>query len=269
MDNVVLNVYDLLPTTPNQSQPASQDSSMPSFFSKILNSFGMGAYHTSIDVRGECRAIWYLGENSTTAIYCDCLLFYFRVGFRYQFGSGVGISRTSAPASGGETAESLRFMPTNVSYRESIILGQTWFERGEINEIVQRMRDDKFTGDNYHVANRNCNHFTETFAMALIFGDELVEEGNNNFRLKNFPAWINRLAKTGTALGIDDGRVCNVLAEARIAAGVKNKVSWGISSKTSSGESTNITQSTARSQKKALTEKQKNVLAKLKTTGKK
>lgn len=197
-------------------------------------------------------------------------LFYLRVGFRYQFGSGVGISRTSAPASGGETAESLRFMPINVSYRESIILGQTWFERSEINEIVQRMRDDKFTGDKYHLANRNCNHFTETFAIALIFGDELVEEGNNNFRLENFPAWINRLAKTGTALGIDDGCVCNVLAEARIAVGIKNKVSWGISSKTSTGESTNITQSTAsRTQKKALTEKQKNVLAKLKTTRKK
>ncbi|KAL3797545.1 hypothetical protein HJC23_009909 [Cyclotella cryptica] len=242
MDNVVLNVYDLLPTTPNQSQAASQASSMSSVFSVILNSFGMGAYHTSIDVRG----------------------------FRYQFGSVIGISRTSAPVSGGETAESLRFMPPNVTYRESIILGQTWFERSEINAIVQRMREDKFTGDKYHLANRNCNHFSETFAMALIFGDALLEENNNNFRLEKYPAWINRLAKTGTALGIDDGNVCNVLAEARIAAGVKNKVGWGISSKTFSQERTNSASSTAnKSHKKALTEKQKAVLSKFKKTGNK
>ena len=186
-------------------------------------------------------------------------------GFRYQFGAGVGISRTSAPTTGGETAESLRAMPPNVAYRESIILGQTWFERCDINEIIQRMRNDKFTGDKYHLANRNCNHFSETFASVLIFGDLLLEESEaNNCRLEKYPAWVNRLAKTGTSLGIDDGNVCNVLAEARIAAGIKDKVSWGLSS-SSKKSPAKASSSVNRDQKKELTEKQKAVLAKLKS----
>jgi hypothetical protein len=178
----------------------------------------------------------------------------------------MGISRTSAPTSGGETAESLRVMPPNVAYRESIILGQTWFEKGEINEIIQRMRSDKFTGDKYHLANRNCNHFSETFAMVLIFGDALLDEENSQFHLEKYPAWINRLAKTGTALGIDDGNVCDVLVEARTAAGLKEKVGWGLSSSTASKKSSTSTSSTTnKNQKKELTEKQKAVLAKLKS----
>jgi len=238
IDNVVLNIYDLLPG--DQSQSSSRSSSLTSFFSGMLAPLGMGAYHTSIDVRG----------------------------FRYQFGAGVGISRTSAPTTGGETAESLRVMPPNVAYRESIILGQTWFERCDINEIIQRMRNDKFTGDKYHLANRNCNHFSETFATVLIFGDLLLEENETkNCKLEKFPAWVNRLAKTGTSLGIDDGNVCNVLAEARIAAGIKDKVSWGLSSNTSptTKGSAKATSSVNKNQKKELTEKQKAVLAKLKT----
>ena len=176
----------------------------------------------------------------------------------------MGISRTSAPITGGETAESLRVMPPNVSYRESIIIGQTWFEKGEINEIVQRMRHHHFSGDKYHLANRNCNHFSEVFALALIHGDALLEESKTDFPLENFPAWVNRLAKTGTAIGLDDGNVCDVLAEARIAAGLKDKVGWGLSSSTNAITS-KASSSGSRNQKKELTEKQKAVLAKLKS----
>ena len=178
----------------------------------------------------------------------------------------MGISRTTAPITGGETAESRRAMPPNVSYRESIIIGQTWFEKGEINEIIQRMRCDKFTGDKYHLANRNCNHFSETFAMALIFGDALLEEDRSDFKLEKYPAWVNRLAKTGTSLGIDNGCVCDVLSEARLAAGLKEKVGWGLSSGITSGSSAVKTPPGAnRNQKKELTDKQKTALAKLKS----
>ena len=157
-------------------------------------------------------------------------------------------------------------MPPNVSYRESIIIGQTWFQKGEINEIIQRMRCDKFTGDRYHLANRNCNHFSETFAMALIFGDDLLEKERNDFKLEKYPAWVNRLAKTGTSLGIDDGCVCDVLSEARIAAGLKEKVGWGLSSGTSSKPSiVKKSSGASNNQKKELTDKQKAVLAKLKS----
>ena len=71
-----------------------------------------------------------------------------------------------------------------------------------------------------------------------------------------------RLARTGTSLGIDDGQACNVVAEARVAAGVKGKVGWEL---TSSNKSKNdSTTNKSRSQKKELTEKQKAALAKLK-----
>lgn len=177
----------------------------------------------------------------------------------------MGISRTSAPITGGETAESRRVMPPNVSFRESIIIGQTWFEKGEINEIIQRMRNDKFTGDKYHLANRNCNHFSETFAMVLIHGAALLEEDKTDFTLQKYPAWVNRLAKTGTAVGLHDGNVCDVLAEARIAAGIKEKVGWGLSCAETKKRAAKASSSADRSQKKELTEKQKAVLAKLKS----
>jgi hypothetical protein len=266
MDNVILNVYDLLPGDQSHATATSSSgtSSLSRFFSGILAPLGMGAYHTSIDVRGECIHFMWLDPVSSLI---QSLLSYFYCikGFRYQFGSGMGISRTSAPISGGETAESLRVMPPNVAFRESIIIGQTWFEKGEINEIIQRMRNDKFTGDKYHLANRNCNHFSETFAMALIHGAALLEDGKTDFTLQKFPAWINRLAKTGTAMGLDDGNVCDVLAEARIAAGVKEKVGWGLSGAETKKSAAKASSSANRTQKKELTEKQKAVLAKLKS----
>mmetsp|Transcript_16302 Transcript_16302/g.34466 ORF Transcript_16302/g.34466 Transcript_16302/m.34466 type:complete len:257 (-) Transcript_16302:151-921(-) len=252
MDNVTLNIYDLMPETRSQQQSSQsssssssqqQRSSLSGFFSGLLSPLGFGAYHTSIDVRG----------------------------FRYQFGANVGITRTSATLGGvGDS----RYVPPNGAYRESIIIGQTWCEQSEINAIIQRMREDKFSGDNYHLANRNCNHFTETFAIALILGNDLLEEeeGNNsNNKMKQhpldkYPSWVNRLARTGTSLGIDDGKVCNVAAEARIAAGLKGKVGWGLSSSSTNkkSESPKKKNSNSRSQKKELTEKQKAVLAKLK-----
>lgn len=193
----------------------------------------IGAYHTSIDVRG----------------------------FRYQFGANVGITRTSSPRGGGDTADSIRFVPPNGAYRESIVLGQTWTEQGEINAIVQRMRDDAFRGGTYHLLRRNCNHFSETFAMALILGNELLE-GNGVRTLEKFPAWVNRLARTGSSLGKEDGNAaCDVVSEARVAAGAKGKVGWDFNS----NDGARGTADQSRSQKKELTDKQKKALAKLKS----
>ena len=102
--------------------------------------------------------------------------------------------------------------------------------------------------------------------MALIFGDDLLEKEKNDFKLEKYPAWVNRLAKTGTSLGIDDGCVCDVLSEARIAAGLKEKVGWGLSSGTSSKPSiVKKSSGASNNQKKELTDKQKAVLAKLKS----
>eukprot|EP00584_Thalassiosira_punctigera_P004987 CAMPEP_0172533206 /NCGR_PEP_ID=MMETSP1067-20121228/5997_1 /TAXON_ID=265564 ORGANISM="Thalassiosira punctigera, Strain Tpunct2005C2" /NCGR_SAMPLE_ID=MMETSP1067 /ASSEMBLY_ACC=CAM_ASM_000444 /LENGTH=239 /DNA_ID=CAMNT_0013317821 /DNA_START=57 /DNA_END=776 /DNA_ORIENTATION=+ len=239
MDNVTLNIYDLLPESQPQQQSSSsssQPSASANFFRSLLPSLGFGAYHTSIDVRG----------------------------FRYQFGANMGIVRTSSPGVGGETAHSLRAMP-NCTYRESIILGQTWCDQSEINATIQRMREDKFTGDNYHLANRNCNHFSETFAMALILGSDLLEDSGAEKKLDRYPPWVNRLARAGTVL-LSDDTVCNVLAEARVAAGLKGKVGWTLSSLDNNTKKS--TSAAKGSQKKELTEKQKAALAKLKKSSK-
>ena len=246
MDNVILNIYDLLPETPTADGSSSSTSqphpppAISSLVSSWLSPLGMGAYHTSIDVRG----------------------------FRYQFGANVGITRTASPQGGGETADSIRFVPPNGSYKESIILGQTWSQQGDINSIIQRMRDDKFRGDTYHLVRRNCNHLSETFALALIMCNELLDEGNASLKLDKFPQWVNRLARVGSSLTNDDmTAACDVIAEARIAAGVKGKVGWDLTTTTTSSSSSsknNISTDKSRSQKKVLTEKQKAVLAKLK-----
>lgn len=235
-DNVILNIYDLAPDQSSSSTDETQQqlSGFSRMFVGLLEPLGFGMYHTSIDVRG----------------------------FRYQFGSIAGISRTNSPLGGGDSAESRRFVPENGQYRESIILGQTWCDQKEINSIIQKLREDKFICTNYHVAHRNCNHFTETFATALILGNELIEgdDANSNLRLEKYPNWVNRLAKT-TSSGMrkDSELSADIIKEAQNAVGCDQKVGWSMTS--------SITKSLSasdRSKKKELTAKQKEVLAKLK-----
>jgi hypothetical protein len=102
--------------------------------------------------------------------------------------------------------------------------------------------------------NRNCNHFTETFATAVILGEQLANEKPP--LLEKYPAWVNRLAKSGTTF-IDHGDVCNVLEEARMAAGVEGKVGWDL-------PSCGCVTTVPPTQKKELTPAQKAALAKLK-----
>ena len=234
-DNVILNIYDLVPD--QSSNHTQQLSGFSRIFVGLLEPLGFGMYHTSIDVRG----------------------------FRYQFGSVAGISRTNSPLGGGDSAESRRFVPENGQYRESIILGQTWCDQKQINSIIQKLREDKFICTNYHLAHRNCNHFSETFATALILGNELIEGGddaNNNLRLEKFPAWVNRLAKTSSSgMRRDSELSADIIKEAQKAVGCDQKVGWGMTSSTSVKKSLS---SSDRSRKKELTAKQKEVLAKLK-----
>ncbi len=230
-DNVILNIYDLVPD--QQDAPQQQRSGFSRMFAGLLEPLGFGMYHTSVDVGG----------------------------FRYQFGSTLGISRTNSPIGGGDSAESRRYVPGNGHYRESIILGQTFCSQKEVNAIIQKLRESKFGGDNYHLAHRNCNHFSETFATALIWGNELLDEGATNPRLDKFPKWVNRLAKTtSSGMNQDSERACDVVAEARLALGCDKKVGWGITSAGKKSQS-----SVDRSKKKELTAKQKEVLAKLKS----
>ncbi len=220
-NDVVLNIYELVP--PSEEQ---QGNSLIRFFGNVLRSSGMGTYHTSISIRNHC----------------------------YTFGAVTGIIKTT-------TMRERSSIPEGASYQESINLGPCTLDtQGEINEIVNNLRIF-FTGTSYHLANRNCNHFTETFASALLMGDRLISE--HSCSIDKYPKWVNRLAKTGTSLGVNDGDVCDVWMEARTATGADKKVSNDLSSTHQQKLKSNTTKKSS-TKKKQLTEKQKAALAKLK-----
>mmetsp|Transcript_30814 Transcript_30814/g.47209 ORF Transcript_30814/g.47209 Transcript_30814/m.47209 type:complete len:241 (-) Transcript_30814:262-984(-) len=231
-DDVTLNIYDLVSDQETQEDTSSGNSSqttaspaVSSFFQRILTPMGFGAYHTSIEVQGYC----------------------------YTFSANAGIQKT-------QVSRRSTHVPRNGMYKESIFLGACGLDRGQINEVVNRLRSKFFTDSSYHLLNRNCNHFTETFATALIIGDQLADQ--NPPPLKMYPAWVNRLAKTSTNM-IDHGDVCNVYLEARSAAGMDDKVGWDLSS-SKDGKSGSGASQQKSGKKKELTEKQKAALAKLK-----
>ena len=207
----------------------------PSFLSRFLPTIGMGVYHTSVEIDG----------------------------YRYTFGAGRGIIKTRAQNEG---------VPTGAVYQECIALGACHCRhRGEINGVVNKLQTF-FHSTAYHAVHRNCNHFTETFATALILHDKLInsKKGDDDIiRLKTFPAWVNRLANTSKLMvGHDEDIVpCNVFAEARTAVGADEKVGWDFDSKNDSDAkkaATAKTKSSSNKQtKRTLTEAQKKALAKI------
>ena len=156
-------------TTNNSSNGGSWTNGITSLFSNLLPRAGLGAYHTSIDVNGYC----------------------------YTYGMG-GIAKTSI-------ANKHAHLPPNVTFQQSINLGSTRLgsshggRNSAINQCIQTLRREYFTESGYHVVHRNCNHFTETLAMALIVAEDLMREDPPP-ELKTYPKWINRLAKTGSSL---------------------------------------------------------------------
>jgi hypothetical protein len=235
-DPVVLNIYEL--TTPEQGTAGGRSGSnsevhvpaaAASWFQSLLTPMGLGAYHTSLDVHS----------------------------YTYTYGAGGGIQKTLA-------FNKYIHIPRNAVFKQSLVLGSCTMSRGQINECLNKLRTT-FTGTSYHLLNRNCNHFTETFATAIILGDQLLVRNSissSSSSLQTYPPWVNRLAKSGTAF-IDHGDVCNVFEEAKMAAGVEGKVGWDLSS-SSGGARVTTTTSVAGKQKKELTPVQKAALAKLK-----
>jgi len=105
--------------------------------------------------------------------------------------------------------------------------------------------------------------------MALILGNDLLEDSGVANTLERYPAWVNRLARAGTTFVLDEDRVCNVVPEARVAAGLKGKVGWTLSDSSKNAKKKGgATGDVSRSQKKELTDKQKAALAKLKKVSK-
>ena len=223
--DVILHVYKLLNDDGGGGSGGGASSRGMSFLSRLLPSMGMGAYHTSLEVDG----------------------------YRYTFAANAGIVKTLSRNEG---------VPPGAQFQESIPLGaSSMSNRGELNQVIKVLGDEFFTPTAYHLVHRNCNHFTETLATAVILNRTLAEP-NCPTSLSTYPSWINRLAYTSqTMIGHDDDIVsCNVLKEAKKAVGADEKVTWSLSSdKDNSSSSRKVTASG----KKELTEKQKAALAML------
>ena len=204
-------------------------------FLPFLRTIGLGTYHTSIQIRSKC----------------------------YSFAAGAGVTQSNPPSTSGVD----RYAPSNARHQESITLGTATLSQGKINEVVNKLRETTFTATSYHLMNRNCNHFTTTLAMALLHYDQLTDPQYRP-KLDQYPAWVNRLARTGTGLGCLNGEgvdvICNPEREARVAVGANERVGFDFVSATDSKKGSGGTSS---NKKKELTEEQKKMLAKLKKKG--
>lgn len=225
LKDVVLHVYSLqTPAEQQQQMDSTAGGRAASFFSRMLPQIGMGAYHTSLEVMDD----------------------------RYTFAANAGIVKTRSNREG---------IPPGASYKEVIPLGACSVKnRGEVQEIIQKLSSN-FGPNSYHLVHRNCNHFTETLATALILQDNLSEPNSILKRLKTYPEWVNRLANTGRMVVSHDSDIvpCNVLLEAGKAVGADEKVGWDF--KAGNDNKRTTTQSKIKGGKKELTEAQKAALA--------
>lgn len=92
------------------------------------------------------------------------------MGSEYTFASGSGIFSHSPREANGAI------------FRESIELGL--FDGGsrDVDYIISHLRGD-FGGDTYNIISKNCNHFSNSFSLALLN--------------KPIPSYVNRVASIG------------------------------------------------------------------------
>jgi hypothetical protein len=252
---VRLHVYDLIPEDTPTSGGAGGGNNrnhhgnafLRMFSRTVLPMVGMGAYHTSLEIDG----------------------------FVYVYAANVGITKTKLTST--ITPETM-VPPQMATYRESIYLGSCQRTRTEIHEIVRNLQSNSFGPQSYHLVHRNCNHFTETFATALLLYDQLIldyqqqqqkSSSSSLHRLKTYPTWINRLAYSSSSMIAHDIDIvpCQVIAEAQMAIDAKNKVTWAFPDNTTSHKqpppNNNKKNASSSAAKKQLTEAQKEALAKI------
>lgn len=113
---VSVNVYDML------------------WLNVYTNSFGIGVYHTGVEVHG--------------IEYC-----YGGHPFEYS-GIFAMVPRDS------------EILGPNYSYKMTINMGWTDFTESDISLILEDM-GPQYRGDQYHLLHRNCNHFSDEFVQVL------------------------------------------------------------------------------------------------------
>ncbi|CAH8432192.1 unnamed protein product, partial [Schistosoma haematobium] len=77
------------------------------------------------------------------------------------------------------------YLGENYSYKVTLSMGYTDFTASDVLLLLESITTD-YRGDQYHLLNKNCNHFSDTFVQ-LLCG-------------RSLPKWINRLATIGSKL---------------------------------------------------------------------
>ena len=301
--DIILNVYSLsVPTTTTGSTTETPSSPAPTasltgsrnnnrgtaaantgtnswtsfLVGKMLPSLGMGAYHTSVRI----------GTNNDSGPYTTT--------YTFVAHQGIVLEKRQRSSHNTNNIGVVNALPSHATFKEEIILGSCNCSRGQVNEIIQILSQHYFTNTSYHLVHRNCNHFTETFATALIHYQEFIHPMNTTPKrtvsLSTYPDWINRLANTGANVISHDTDIipCHPYQEAyhavtkttivdggRTSAETDPSTSgrWGVFSlgrpgsnantATSTTSSTSTSKAKQKDEKKELTEAQKKLLEKI------
>ncbi|GAB2222569.1 hypothetical protein Droror1_Dr00016688 [Drosera rotundifolia] len=115
---------------------------------KYLNWAGLGVFHSGVEVHG----------------------------VEYAFGA------RDDPTSGISEVEPRQY--PGCKFRKSVLIGMTRLDPKQAREFMEQLAGS-YSGDSYHLINKNCNHFCEDVCHKLTG--------------KKIPMWVNRLAKLGSA----------------------------------------------------------------------